>query len=41
MKKGRIIRYAANTALFAVLAAAGIGVYQLGTSGTDEKMQER
>ena len=41
MKKGRIIRYAANTALFAVLAAAGIGVYQLGTSGTDEKTQER
>ena len=41
MKKGRIIRYAANTALLAVLAAAGIGVYQLGTSGTDEKMQER
>lgn len=41
MKKGRMIRYAANTALLAVLAAAGIGVYQLGTSGTNEKEQEK
>lgn len=41
MKKGRMIRYAANTALLAVLVAAGIGVYQLGTSGTNEKEQEK
>ena len=40
MANNRIIRYVTNTALLAVLAAAGIGVYQLGTSGTDVKIQE-
>ena len=35
MANNRIVRYVTNTALLAVLAAAGIGVYQLGTSGTD------
>ena len=38
MTKNRIIKYAANTALLAVLAAAGIGVYQLGTAPSDEKI---
>ena len=38
MTKNRIIKYAANTALLAVLAAAGIGVYQLGTAPPDEKI---
>ena len=38
MTKNRIIRYAANTALLAVLAAAGIGVYQLGTAPSEEKI---
>lgn len=37
MTKSRIAKYAANTALLAVLAAAGLGAYQLGTSGSDEK----
>lgn len=41
MTKNRIAKYVANTALLAVLAAAGIGAYQLGTSGTDEKIQEK
>ena len=40
MANNRIVRYVTNTALLAVLAAAGIGVYQLGTSGTDVKIQE-
>ena len=40
MTKGRIAKYVANTALLAVLAAAGIGVYQLGTSGKDESVPE-
>ena len=34
-------KYVANTALLAVLAAAGIGVYQLGTSGKDESVPEK
>ncbi len=38
MTKNRIIKYAANTALLAVLSAAGIGVYQLGTAPSDEKI---
>ena len=41
MTKGRIAKYVANTALLAVLAAAGIGVYQLGTSGKDESVPEK
>ena len=41
MTKNRIAKYVANTALLAVLAAAGIGAYQLGTSGTDEKIQKK
>ena len=36
MTKNKIARYVANTALFAVLAAAGIGVYQLGTAPVEE-----
>ena len=40
MANNRIVRYVTNTALLAVLAAAGIGVYQLGTSGTDVEIQE-
>lgn len=38
MTKNRIVKYAANTALLAVLAAAGIGAYQLGTAPSDEKI---
>ena len=41
MTKGRIAKYVANTALLAVLAAAGIGAYQLGTSGKDETVPEK
>ena len=41
MTKSKIAKYVANTALLAVLAAAGIGVYQLGTSGTEEKISEK
>ena len=41
MTKGRIEKYVANTALLAVLAAAGIGAYQLGTSGKDETIPEK
>ena len=41
MTKGRIAKYVANTALLAVLAAAGIGAYQLGTSGKDESVPEK
>ena len=41
MTKNKIARYVANTALFAVLAAAGIGVYQLGTAPVEEvKIQD-
>lgn len=41
MTKNRIVKYAANTALLAVLAAAGIGVYQLGTAPSkDEDIQD-
>ena len=41
MTKNKIAIYVANTALFAVLAAAGIGVYQLGTTPLDEtKIQD-
>lgn len=40
MANNRIVRYVTNTALLAVLAAAGIGVYQLGTIGTDVEIQE-
>ena len=40
MTKNRIVKYATNTALLAVLAAAGIGAYQLGTSKPDENIQE-
>ena len=32
MTKNKIAKYIANTALLAVIAAAGIGAYQLGTS---------
>lgn len=40
MTKNRIVKYVANTALLAVLAAAGIGAYQLGTSKPQEEVQE-
>ena len=40
MTKNRIVKYAANTALLAVLAAAGIGVYQIGTYNPDKELQE-
>ncbi|HIY02357.1 MAG TPA: M23 family metallopeptidase [Candidatus Blautia faecipullorum] len=41
MTKNKIVKYAANTALLAVLAAAGIGVYQLGTAPSrDESIKE-
>ena len=40
MTKNRIVKYAANTALLAVLAAAGIGVYQIGTYTPDKELQE-
>lgn len=40
MTKNRIVKYATNTALLAVLAAAGIGAYQLGTSKPEENIQE-
>ena len=39
MTKNRIVKYAANTALLAVLAAAGIGVYQIGTYTPDKEIQ--
>ncbi len=41
MTKGRIAKYVANTALLAVLAAAGIGVYQLGTSGRMSQFRKK
>ena len=40
MTKNRIVKYATNTALLAVLAAAGIGAYQLGTSKPEENIQQ-
>ena len=40
MTKNRIVKYVANTALLAVLAAAGIGAYQLGTSKPKEIQKE-
>lgn len=40
MRKNRIVKYAANTALLAVLAAAGIGVYQIGTYTPEKEIQE-
>lgn len=40
MTKNRIVKYAANTALLAVLAVAGIGVYQIGTYTPDKEIQE-
>lgn len=40
MRKNRIVKYAANTALFAVLAAAGIGVYQIGTYTPEKEIQK-
>ena len=40
MTKNRIVKYVANTALLAVLAAAGIGAYQLGTSKPKEIQRE-
>ena len=40
MTKNRIVKYAANTALLAVLAAAGIGVYQIGTYTPKKEIQE-
>lgn len=36
MTKNKLARYIANTALVAVLAAAGIGVYQLGTTPSEK-----
>ena len=39
MTKNRIVKYAANTALLAVLAAAGIGVYQIDTYTPDKEIQ--
>lgn len=41
MTRNRIAKYAVNTVLLAVLAAAGIGAYQLGTSGKDETVPEK
>ena len=40
MTKNRIVKYVANTALLAVLAAAGIGAYQIGTYTPEKKLQE-
>lgn len=40
MTKSKIAKYAANTALLAVMAAAGIGAYQLGTSIPEEVTEE-
>ena len=40
MANNRIVRYVTNTALLAVLAAAGIGVYQLGTYTPDKEIQD-
>lgn len=40
MTKNRIVKYVANTALLAVLAASGIGAYQIGTYTPEKKLQE-
>lgn len=40
MNKNRVVKYAANVALLAVLAAAGIGVYQLGTAPSEDEIRE-
>lgn len=40
MTKNRIVKYVANTALLAVIAAAGIGAYQLGTSKPEETLPQ-
>lgn len=37
MTKNKVARYIANTAVVAVMAAAGIGVYQLGTTPSEKK----
>lgn len=41
MTKNRIVKYVTNAALLAVLAAAGIGAYQLGTSNPEKQDQEK
>lgn len=41
MTKNRIVKYTANAALLAVIAAAGVGAYQLGTSKPEEKVREQ
>lgn len=40
MTKNRIAKYTVNAALLAVIAAAGIGVYQFGTSKPEKNIQE-
>lgn len=40
MTKNKIAKYIANTALLAVIAAAGIGAYQFGTSKPEKEIQE-
>lgn len=40
MTKNKIAKYIANTALLAVIAAAGIGAYQLGTSRPEQEIQD-
>ena len=40
MTKNRIAKYTVNAALLAVIAAAGIGVYQFGTSKSEKNIQE-
>ena len=40
MTKNRIAKYTVNVALLAVIAAAGIGVYQFGTSKPEKNIQE-
>ena len=37
MTKNKLARYIANTAVVAVMAAAGIGVYQLGTTPSEKQ----
>lgn len=41
MTKSKVAKYVVNTALLAVMAAAGIGAYQLGTSISEEKTEEK
>lgn len=40
MTKNKVAKYIANTALLAVIAAAGIGAYQLGTSRPEQEIQD-